>query len=280
MRSSGKLICRLVVFALSAIMVTACEPGVFSDPTIDGSNPDSMKESVARVQASLPLEKQEQFSQGLLMIAFSELDVGDVLTAGATGNADSLILDAAKALDGKTGQEVIDEAARLRIMREEMERAQALEELRELEERVAQAEASALELSKFKVVRSRFSKRPREFGRAEPIIELSVMNGTDATISRAYFKGTIATPGREVPWFTHGFNYPIPGGLEPNEEASWVLSPNAYSAWGSAQVPEDAVFTVTVERVDGADGGTLFSAQGLSASELARLKSLRSRYTH
>jgi len=62
-----------------------------------------------------------------------------------------------------------------------------------------------------------------------------------------------------VPWVEDDFNYQIPGGLEPGEEARWKLSPNMFSDWGKVDAPPEAVLTVTVLRLDGADGEEMLS---------------------
>ena len=96
--------------------------------------------------------------------------------------------------------------------------------------------------------------REKEYMGNQPIIELTVENRTGQAISRAYFEGTLASPNRSVPWHKDTFNYSISGGLEPGEKAAWSLAPNMFSGWGKIEAPADAVFTVTVERLDGADG--------------------------
>src|SRR5690606_7385032 len=103
-------------------------------------------------------------------------------------------------------------------------------------------------------------------------------NGTEHAVARAYFEGTIATPGRSVPWLTETFNYSIPGGLESGEEANWALAPNMFSEWGTVDAPDDAVFTVTVYRLDGADGEPLLTTDGFSERNAKRLAELQEKY--
>ena len=112
----------------------------------------------------------------------------------------------------------------------------------------------------------------------QSIIELTVKNGTSHAVSRAYFKGTIASPNRSVPWLQDTFNYLISGGLEPGEEASWSLAPNMFSDWGKVEAPSDAIFTTTVERLDGADGEALYSTIEFGEIEEERLSELKEKY--
>ena len=112
----------------------------------------------------------------------------------------------------------------------------------------------------------------------QPIIELTVKNGTEQAVSRAYFEGTIASPDRSVPWHKDTFNYSISGGLEPGEEATWNLAPNMFSDWGKVDAPAEAIFTVTVEQLDGADGEPIYSTRELSERDLERLNELKKKY--
>ena len=103
-------------------------------------------------------------------------------------------------------------------------------------------------------------------------------NGTSHPISRAYFNGVLASPNRSIPWHEDSFSYSISGGLEPGEKASWSLAPNIYSGWGKAEARKDAVFTVTVERLDGADGKAIFSVKEFGKKEEKRLGELKQKY--
>lgn len=181
-------------------------------------------------------------------------------------------------LANKTGLEIIAEAEALRRQREQRQREQGLQEIAELEAKRRAANEAKDQLRRFEVRRSRFYKVPQRFGRPEPIIELSVLNETDHAISRAYFVGTVASPGRSVPWLKESFNYSIRGGLEPGESATWKLAPNSLSEWGTVDAPPDAVFTVEVVKVDGSDGEALYDAEGLSEFETERLAELQREY--
>ena len=50
-----------------------------------------------------------------------------------------------------------------------------------------------------------------------------------------------------------------------------------FSAW-STRTPADAVLTVDVEKLDGADGKTLYDAEGLSEHEQERLTELQKKF--
>ena len=108
-------------------------------------------------------------------------------------------------------------------------------------------------LAQFEILRSRFYKRQGVL-LEETIIELTVRNGTVYAISRAVFVGTLVSPGRSIPWNKESFSYQIRGGLEPGEEVTWQLEMGMFSGWDRLDAPGDAILTVEVKSLEGADG--------------------------
>ncbi|WP_099311916.1 DUF6694 family lipoprotein [Pseudomonas sp. ICMP 564] len=263
---------RLMCVVLMAGMLTGC-----GDPKLDGSSQQAFKDSAAKVAASLPEDKRKQFASDVMVLAFQGLDIAQVFQGKK--NAEDVTADMLVALNGKTAQQISDEANRVRAARTERERQQALTEIQELVEKQKKSEAAKTELARFEVSKSRFYQKAKEYGLGnQPIIEMTVTNVTGNAVARAYFKGTIASPERSVPWLVDTFNYSISGGLEPGETQSWNLAPNQFSDWGKVEPPKDAVFTVTVERLDGADGKPLFDAGAFTERDATRLAALRSKY--
>lgn len=269
-----------LLFLILAVALAACTP------TIDASDDEAFEASVEKVRDSLDSADQDSFDEALEILVFST--IGEAfLNPDATGDelADQLLAS----LDGKTGREVIEEAQRVQqeVAREEArreqerierERRQALAEIEELEERQAAAEEARQQLENFEVRRSRFELIRERYMGASPSIKLEVYNGTEHAVSRAYFEGTLATPGRSVPWLQETFNYNISGGLEPGESAEWDLRPNRFSDWGNVEDREDMVFTVVTTRLDGPDGEPLFRDNFTERDE-RRLATLREEYT-
>lgn len=260
----------LVAF-ITAFALVGC-----GEQRIDGSSDESMQASVDKMLEGLSAEEQEAFKEAVLVVA---LDGKNILDAATSGNAETVAAGFKAKLDGMTRSDVMAKADQLTKERHERERAQALAEIKELEAKVQAAEAAKADLAKFQVVRSRFYQREEKYSfRKKPIIELTVKNGTEHAISRVYFEGTVASPGRSVPWIKDTFNYQIAGGLEPGEEVSWSLAPNQFSDWGKTVVPADAVLTLVTYKIDGANGETLYSAEGLSERALKRLATLKAKY--
>lgn len=255
-----------------AIALAGC-----GEPKLDGSSEQTMKASMEKVSSSLSGDSKAKFDEAIKVVLFSGINLRDIATGKQT--ADSVTSNAFKELDGKTADQVIARADAIIAERQAREREQGLKEIQELTAVMEKAEANKAELSKFVVQRSRFQLRDKQYSSyKEPIIELTVSNGTAHPVSRAYFKGTIASPGRSVPWLVEEFNYTIAGGIEPGEVAEWALAPNMFSDWGKVQAPDDAVFTVEVTRLDGADQKPLYDARGLTEQQQNRLAELRKRY--
>ena len=263
-----------VMAALAIVLsLSSCDK-----PKIDTSSDESMKTSIQKVRESLPENQRTAYDSALKVVALNHLNFTDLMQAGMTKNTSGIEAQMKSELSGKTGEEIISYAETIRKERAEREQTQALQEISELLQKQKTAESSLKELEAFKVSRSRFYFEKKNYGRDQPIIELSVENGINKAIARAYFKGVIASPGREVPWFTDTFNYQISGGLEPGEKAEWNLAPNMFSDWGKVNAPSDAVFTVTVIRVDDAQGNPVFGDAEFSERDAKRLAELQAKY--
>ena len=247
-----------------------------SKPAIDTTNDETTKSSIQKARGSLPESKRAVFDQALQILMFSEIDMKSIMS-GSVGAA-NMEAKMKATLNGKTAEEVMDAAEKIKVVRAAREREQALSEIQELEKKRLFSEKSTEELKKFVISRSRFYLQEKHFLGKEPVIELTVKNGTAFPVSRAYFVGVIASPGRSVPWLKETFNYEIQGGLEPDEEATWKLSPNMFSDWGKVEAPADAVFTVTTERLDGASGEALFSTTEFNNEDAERLAALKGQY--
>lgn len=244
---------------------------------IDGSSEEAMKASITEIKNSLNDEKKEEFEKSIMLIMFHGLDFGTLMQGGEVEEPTS---DIRSKLDGKTADDVIAEAERIRAEIEKKTKEQAKGEVEELYQKMEQAEKDKVMLAKFEVKRSRFYKQKQGtyFVTEEPIIELTVMNGTDKAVSRVYFVGTLASPNRSIPWIKDDFNYEISGGLEPGEEVTWHLIPSILSDWGKVDAPKDAVLTVEVKQLDGPDGEEMYSVNNFGEEEKERLEKLLTSY--
>ncbi|WP_275150672.1 DUF6694 family lipoprotein [Citrobacter koseri] len=269
---------RFLVIGALALTLVGCDK-----PKVDASTDEAMKTSLQKVKESLPEDKRQEFTEATSTIMMNSIDMKALMAGAFSGNGDAIATqqaEKAKALlNGKTGEEIINEANAILAERAAKEQQQAIKEIAELEQKKEDSEKAKESLRNFVVNKSRFYFEKQGFGGPKPVIDLSVENKTESPISRVYFKGTIASPGRSIPWLVEDFNYRIAGGLEPGEKADWSLLPNQFSAWGRVESPEDAMFTVEVVRLDGADGKALFDSEAFSENDKKRLEILQSKYS-
>lgn len=261
-------------FLLSSICLSVVLVGC-GEPTMDGSSLEAMKSSAASAREDMDAEQRARFDDALKTVAFEQMAPGGNLFAALGKDPDAMQAQMLQQLDGKSPTEIMSMADGILAERAAKQQRQMRGEVEELLAKQATAAQAKESLAKFELTRSRFYKRPQRYGRDEPVIELDVRNGTDVAVSRAHFAGTLATPGRSVPWLRKDFNYAIAGGLEPGESATWNLAPNAYSEWGTVDVPEGAVFTVEVLRLDGPDGEAAIDAEGFTEDNAKRLAELQ-----
>lgn len=263
-----------LVIISAGVLLGCSEP-----PTIDGTSNETLEATTEVVRESLPDSTKVKFDEALQVVAFEGIGFGDLLAYGAMGDEGGEVFatELRSKVDGMTAEEVIAKADLILEQRRAKEREQALQEIDELSAKKVQSDLARSELERFEVTRSRFYKRDGGYWE-EPIIELSVVNGTSHPISRAYFAATVASPGRAVPWIKETFNYSIPGGVEAGENASWSLAPNRFDSWGTVDVPSDAILTVETTRLDGADGEVLFSTQEFTDEDAKRLDELSQKF--
>lgn len=265
-----------------------------NEPTIDTTTEETMRSSIQKVKESLALNKQEEFDKSIKVLMFSQIDMKNIFANAFAGKAmdkDKMLNDMKKSLSGKTGLEVIELAKNLKVKRakeEEVKKVKRIEakksyelsELEALQTKKLLYGKNKEKLSSFQVISSTFTQEPRSkySSRLQPIIEVTVKNGTKHPVSRAYFKGTLQSKGRSIPWLVENFNYEISGGIEPNEKSTWRLAPNMFSEWGKVDSPKDAIFTVEVEQLDGVNGKRLLSVRDFSDKDKRRLAELEEKY--
>ena len=265
---------RTLILLVGLTLLVGCEP---SPPTVDTSSDQAMEASLQAVRDALPPERRPALDTALQVLVFSDLNPKELLVNGNPIETAAELERALKShLQGRTGEEIIAMADEVVAQRKARECQQMQGELAELTRQRSEAVAAREQLTAFEVTRSRFYMDDSNRFMSQPVIELSVKNGTDSPISRAYFAGTLASPDRAVPWLQKEFNYQIAGGLEPGEEARWRLAPNAFE-WRDLGADEAAVFTVTVKRLDGPDGEKLYPTIEFTERDERRLNNLQER---
>jgi len=249
-----------VLFLSLLLLVAGC-----SEPTIDKENP---KESLSKVKSSLSPEKLQKFEDAWTTVSMNAASdaMGSALTEGddeAMNAFDSYLAQ----VDGMTADDVIAYADSIERAKKRKERREAVKRIKELRQMKREAKRAEDSLSQFRVLQSTFRMREREFMGAQPVVELTVQNGTDHAISQMYFDATLESPDREVPWLEDRFSYEISGGIEPGERKNLQLAPNQFSEWGDVDQREDMELRVNLFRLDGPDGEALFEADWTKEEE-------------
>jgi len=122
-------------------------------------------------------------------------------------------------LNGKSADEVIAEGAKIKAEAEAKAKEEAKAEIAKLEKAKAEMDAAKAQMAKFEIIDAKFRQIPDFMGMMQPTITMTVKNNTPYPVSRAFFVGTLTSPGRSVPWLRKEFNYSISGGIEPGELA-------------------------------------------------------------
>ncbi|OSN05724.1 DUF6694 family lipoprotein [Lonsdalea iberica] len=257
-----------------ALVLAGCDK-----PKIDTSSEATAKTSVKEVRESLPENKRAAYDDALEVVALSNVSMRDLMKAKMANDMSMVQEKMMSNLSGKTGEEILSYADKIRKEKAEKKKEQAIQEILELEEKQKKAELNLEKKKEFVISRSRFYFKKTEYGKDQPIIELTVENKTGKAISRAKFKGDITSPGRQVPWFTDTFISTIPGGLEPGEKADLTLPQNPYLKWGDVELPSDAVFTATVVSINDAQGKPMLDDDDFSDEDADRLATLKAKYS-
>lgn len=255
---------RAIAIAWLVTTLAACSPGT---AVVDTSSTEAFQNSLAKMREGMDPSQAERFQGALMAVAMK--DLGDAmatdglagLTTFAAMNSDpaSMMARIAPLISGKNVAEVIEVGDSVVANRAARQLAAVESEIATLQAELALIEQEQEGVGDFlqllAISNTRFRMNDDSFMR-EPVIEVTISNGTGKAIRRVYFRGTLETPGRSVPWVDADFNYEIPGGIENGETLPLALAPNMYSDWGNRAHTErtDTVLTVEVVDLEFADG--------------------------
>ena len=263
---------RLSALSLSALVLVGC-----SDPKVDTSSMPAAVVSIEKVRESLPTYKRDEFDTALKIIAMSSFNGIDLFNPQRMNAAE--IAESANAyMHGLTGDEIIERADKMLRQRRAREREQALRTLNRLEAKQDSAQRAQEHLAQISIDNARYYISTSPYGALEPVIELTVTNGSDRAVAELMLHGVLKSPNREVAWADETFYYAISGGLAPGESATWSLAPNRFGPWGNDQIPRNAVLTLTLLGVNNSEGEPLWDAPALTDNEAERLEELRAEY--
>ncbi len=263
---------RLSALSLSALVLVGC-----SDPKVDTSSMPAAVVSIEKVRESLPTYKRDEFDTALKIIAMSSFNGIDLFNPQRMNAAE--IAESANAyMHGLTGDEIIERADKMLRQRRAREREQALRTLNRLEAKQDSAQRAQEHLAQISIDNARYYISTSPYGALEPVIELTVTNGSEHAVAELMLHGVLKSPNREVAWVDETFYYVISGGLAPGESATWSLAPNRFGPWGNDQIPRNAVLTLTLLGVNNSEGEPLWDAPALTDNEAERLEELRAEY--
>lgn len=86
-------------------------------PKVDASSNTKLVTSVSAVRLALDESQRDHFDSALLTVAFRDLSDKGLLDLAT--HADEILPDARKAIDGKTGEQIIAQARRLKKQRKD-----------------------------------------------------------------------------------------------------------------------------------------------------------------
>lgn len=256
--------------------LAGCGPAV-----LDGSTPDALDASIAKVANKLPSEQRPQFGADLELVK----------SYYAKQTPDQLLFN----LNGKNAAEIATEANHLRDQLELEEERFAVEEMKKaylvelgtkkasLLESIKPLEESknqSLDRAKFEVVKASISLAKKETsGEHVNAIALTVTNGTSQEIYGGFFKGTLTVAGEAAPRVSSVIDVDFENGLQPGETRSLMFVPTLASEWRTADIPVTSTFILVTDELLNIANKPLFSSAQFTADDQASLDSLNAELT-
>lgn len=258
MFTNKSLISRLATFSLlsgSLFFFTACEK------RIDGSNEETVKESIQEIMEDLSEDDGKEFAASCLIIA---------MDGGLEGTS-------YKKLDGKTSKEVNAMAASIKERRKmeekQRERERITQEIQQLTEKIStlreqeENDIRNAEQRRKVVISGAIFSKEKDMFRESPVIAFTIQNKSTETLSSIVLEAVLTSTGRKVPWVKDVFRYSFPGGLNPGEEQHLKLSPNMFSDWGSMKNRSDYNLNLTLKEAADENGETLWRSYENASKE-------------
>ena len=219
-----------------AVFLAGC-----GDPVIDGTSDVAFRSSVEAMKQLLTEKDGRELDKALQ--GFEFLISENALTVLADS---SRIKERMRSrLRGLSTQEVLD------LWNERRDRA-----IKDLEDKKANTESALENLKNVIIEKSRFRKQRNGMR----VVDLTVKNDTEQTISHMYFHGVLTSRGRQNPWVEDDFHYLMTEELEPGKTVSWSFALLAI-AWKRAPGNwKNLKLDVTVTRIDGEDDEPIYDA--------------------
>lgn len=246
-----------------------------TEPTIDGSSDQAFQKSIEKVSEQLPDEKRKQLLQSLMRIAIGSFDLHSLMNTNLNdGNPAQLAIRVRKKLDGKTAGQVIKMASDIENKRQQSDRVQALEKIKELEQKKEKGREDAKKLQKIKISDVSIFRYNEDIT-SYPYVKFTVHNGTEYAIIWIHFTVTHQNPKRQVPYFEIDGSHKISGGMEPDE----TKTVEAVLLDGDFKKLRDNTETeIEVYKIQGPNDEVLLSSKRLDEYEEILLEKYKENY--
>ena len=210
--------------------------GLFGEATLDGTNDESLKESIKAMMEEMEEEDRRTFQRDLMAITIDAMSSREESEGECTGGLETLFkigmaadndggLNAATevavsmALDGLTAAQVRANAQVIRD-RDALCAAQRKAEKQAAEEQKRQAEvaAQATLTTDYLFSATNFRVKSYEFiSEKSAMTDVTIHNKGDRALAGVTYRAELRTPGRAIPWVEDEMQVWFDGGVEPGE---------------------------------------------------------------
>ncbi|RAL23006.1 hypothetical protein DL240_08950 [Lujinxingia litoralis] len=255
---------RLFLLLLGTSFLLGCSPRV------DASSPEALEASITRIHEGLTETERKAFNENLEAILFNSQ-----FTVAPDQSAEDAAL---KAIHGLSVKQVMKVGGDLRKDAIEALRSLAEPTIKELEALRESSAPARRTLDAFTLKATEYRLDTPPSGSAQPVMKLSLTNGTNRAVSRVHFDGGLTTPENPNPKSldVQRFTLTLPQSLEPGESLQLIYEPTIYNPAWSVQYQEGMTLKTLVVRLDDASAEPIAeSAFGLEQeSSLSSLKAL------
>lgn len=100
---------KIISIALITILLSGC-----GEPKIDASTKQSMNDSIQKIADTLSTEKRTEFSNAIKIVLKKQIGTKPLMQFGQSFDASAFERKIREALDNKTADQIIDEAAEIK----------------------------------------------------------------------------------------------------------------------------------------------------------------------
>lgn len=153
----------------------------------------------------------------------------------------------------------------------------ARKKIEKLEERKKEELSVRKELEKITVLKAKFYKQYSSDAAPVSIAEITIDNGSQYSVRKFYFRGSLKTHITNKTIIDETFNYETANILEASDRATYKIPLNTFGNWAKTKAPDMAVFEVVVEGIKTADGDKILTGN-FTVSDNKLLKKLKREY--